>query len=210
MEVIKLTDTRTRQVINRNNKKAFELFAAKQYKKAFELFTHNLTLEPNNTESTIGILLADMAEDFEEQAVGLYEYYQILLSQEISKAKAREQILKTIKSFDKSTNSIFSMLKHLESLRADSLNGILYEDFKQITKEKKNFKEAFEDLMFSSKIIFTSKNEFYEFLNELIDNDYQDISMEDIDSLKKNIIYDGEIEKILQKVANDNRKKHKL
>ena len=80
MESIKLTDTRTRQVINKNNKKAFDFFAAKQYKKAFGFFAHNLSLEPNNTESTIGVLLSDMAQDFEEQALGLYEYYQILLS----------------------------------------------------------------------------------------------------------------------------------
>ena len=38
MESIKLTDTRTRQVINKNNKKAFDFFAAKQYKKAFGFF----------------------------------------------------------------------------------------------------------------------------------------------------------------------------
>ncbi len=56
-----------------------------------------------------------MAQDFEEQALGLYEYYQILLSQEISKSKAREQMLKTIRSFDKSTNKIFNMIKHIES-----------------------------------------------------------------------------------------------
>lgn len=209
MESIKLTDTRTRQVINRNNKKGFELFCAREYHKAFALFTHNLTLDTNNTESTIGVLLADMAQDFEDQAVGLYEYYQILLSQEVSKAKAREQILKTIKSFDASTNNIFSVFRHLENLRADSFDGILYRDFKQIVKEKNSFKEAFEDLIFSTKIIFTSRGEFYEFLNQLVENDYQDMSMEYIESLRKNIAYDGEIAKILQKVAHANQKKHK-
>lgn len=209
MEVIKLTDAHTRQVINKNNKRAFELFSAKRYDEAFKLFSHNLSLESSNAEAIIGLLLADMAQDFEEQALGLYEYYQILLSQEPSKARAREQILKTIKSFDKSTNNIFSMMKHFEHLRADAINGILYEDFKQIAKEKNSFKEAFEGLIFSTKIIFTNKQEFYEFLNALVDNDYQDMSIEYIESLKKNVIYDREIEKILQKVADDNQKKHK-
>ena len=36
------------------------------------------------------------------------------------------------------------------------------------------------------------------------------MSLEYIESLKKNVIYDKEIEKILQKVSNDNRKKHKI
>ncbi|MCX2716661.1 hypothetical protein OQH61_02805 [Helicobacter sp. MIT 21-1697] len=213
MESIKLTDTRTRQVINRNNKKAFGFFTAKQYKKAFDFFAYNLSLEPNNTESTIGVLLSDMAQDFEEQALGLYEYYQILLSQEITKSKAREQMLKTIRSFDKSTNKIFNMIKHIENLRADAINGILYQDFKQIVQDKQSFKEAFEDLIFSTKIIFTNKNEFYEFLNQLVENNYQDMSMEYIEymeSLRKSVIYDKEIEKILQKVADDNQKKRKI
>lgn len=207
MEVIKLTDTRTRHIINKNNKQGFVLFMAKQYKQAFEIFAHNLQLDSNNTESLIGLLLSDMAQDFEDQALGLYEYYQLLLSQEISKAKARAQILKAIQSFDKSTNGIFALLKNLENLRADSLEGILYQDFKKLAQE--NFKKTFEDLIFSTKIIFTNKNDFYDFLNQLVENDYQDMSLEYIESLKKNVIYDKEIEKILQKVSNDNRKKHK-
>ncbi|TLE01818.1 hypothetical protein [Helicobacter japonicus] len=208
MEVIKLTDTRTRHIINKNNKQGFVLFMAKQYKQAFEIFAHNLQLDSNNTESLIGLLLSDMAQDFEDQALGLYEYYQLLLSQEISKAKARAQILKAIQSFDKSTNGIFALLKNLENLRADSLEGILYQDFKKLAQE--NFKKTFEDLIFSTKIIFTNKNDFYDFLNQLVENDYQDMSLEYIESLKKNVIYDKEIEKILQKVSNDNRKKHKI
>lgn len=209
MEVVKLTDARTRQTINKNNKKAFEMFAQRRYKKAFEMFAYNLSLEPNNTESTIGVLLSDIAQDFEEQALGLYEYYQVLLSSKVSKNKARSQILKTIESFDKSTNSIFSVLRQIEHLKADSVEGILYEDFKHIVQES-SFKEAFEDLIFSTKIIFTNKSEFYEFLSALVENDYQDISLEYIESLKKHILYDSEIEKILQKVAYDNHKKHKI
>ncbi|WP_334082432.1 hypothetical protein, partial [Helicobacter typhlonius] len=188
-------------------KRAFALFIQKQYKQAFELFSHNLQLDSENTESLIGLLLADMAQDFEEQALGIYEYYQILLSQEISKTKARAQILKTIQSLDKSTNKIFSFLRGIENLRADAIDGILYQDFKRIAKD--NFKRAFEDLIFSTKIIFTNKGDFYEFLNQLVENDYQDMSLEYIESLKKNIMYDKEFEKILQKVGNDIHKKHK-
>lgn len=155
MEAIKLTDIRTRREVNKNNKRAFALFIQKQYKQAFELFSHNLQLDSENTESLIGLLLADMAQDFEEQALGIYEYYQILLSQEISKTKARAQILKTIQSLDKSTNKIFSFLRGIENLRADAIDGILYQDFKRIAKD--NFKRAFEDLIFSTKIILQTR-----------------------------------------------------
>lgn len=43
----------------------------------------------------------------------------------------------------------------------------------------------------------------------MVENDYQDMSLEYIESLKKNIMYDKEFEKILQKVGNDIHKKHK-
>lgn len=210
MEIVKLTDQNTRHILNRNNKKGFEFLSAKKYQQAYEFFAKNLVLDSDNTESMIGILLADMAIDFEEQALGLYEYYQILLAQEISKTQAQKQMLDTIKSFDKSTTKIFDTIKTIEALKADSINGILYEDFKQIAQTKESFKEAFEDLMFSTKIVFTNKSDFYEFLNYLVDNNYQDISMDYIESLKKNVFYDKEIEQILQKVINDSSKKHKL
>lgn len=210
MEIIKLTDQNTRHILNRNNKKGFEFLSAKKYQQAYEFFAKNLALDSDNTESMIGILLADMAIDFEEQALGLYEYYQILLTQEISKTQAQKQMLDTIKSFDKSTTKIFDTIKTIEALKADSINGILYEDFKQIAQTKESFKEAFEDLIFSTKIVFTNKSDFYEFLNYLVDNNYQDISMDYIESLKKNVFYDKEIEQILQKVINDSSKKHKL
>ncbi|RDU60776.1 hypothetical protein [Helicobacter marmotae] len=210
MENIKLTDTRTRAVINKNNKKAFALFTHRRYKEAFELFGHNLGLDADNTESLIGLLLSDIAQDFEEQALNLYEYYQVLLSQEVSKQKAREQILKTIENLDKNTNNVLALLRDIEHLRAECIEGILYQDFKRIAQERQNFKQTFEDLMFSTKIVFTHKNEFYEFLSELIDNDYQDLSLEYIETLKKGIAYDSEIEKILQKVLNGNCKKHKV
>ncbi|TLD82186.1 hypothetical protein LS68_004120 [Helicobacter sp. MIT 05-5293] len=210
MEIIKLTDQNTRHILNRNNKKGFELLSAKKYQQAYEFFAKNLALDSDNTESMIGILLADMATDFEEQALGLYEYYQILLTQEISKRQAQKQMLETIKSFDKSTTKIFDTIKTIEALKADSINGILYEDFKRIAQTKESFKEAFEDLIFSTKIVFTNKSDFYEFLNYLVDNNYEDISMDYIESLKKNVFYDKEIEQILQKVIDDSTKKHKL
>ena len=210
MEMIKLTDYSTRHTLNKNNKKGFELLGAKKYKEAYEFFAKNLALDSHNTESTIGILLSDMAMDFEDQALGLYEYYQILLTQEISKSQVQKQILDTIKSFDQSTTKIFEIIKSIESLRADSINGILYKDFKQMAQGKPSFKEAFEDLMFSTKIVFTNKSDFYEFLNHLIDNDYKEISIDYIESIKKSIFYDKELEQILQKVIDDYPKKNKL
>lgn len=206
MEVIKLTDSRTRHVINKNNKRGYELFAAKQYDKAFELFSYTLSLEPNNLESTIGVLLSDMAQDFEEQAVGLFEYYQILQTQEVSKTRVREQVIKAIKNFDNSTSKIFEMMKQFDTLHAESINGILFEDFKHLLRER-DFKEVFEDLIFSTKIIFTSKSDFYEFLEILVENDYKDMSLDYIESLRKNTFYDEKIEKILQKAFHDYQKK---
>ncbi len=62
--------------------------------------------------------------------------------------------------------------------------------------------------MFSTKIVFVKKSDFYEFLNLLIDNDLSDISMQYIETLKGDIIYDSEMQKIIKRALKANDNKH--
>ena len=62
-----------------------------------------------------------------------------------------------------------------------------------------NFKKIFEYAMFSTKIIFTNKGDFVEFLDLLVENDLPHISLQYIETLDSEIIYDGKIQGILKK-----------
>lgn len=206
---MKLSSINTRYVINKTNKKGFEQFSQKQYALAFRTFAHVLSLDPTNKEAKIGLLLSDSALDFPEHASHLFDYYQILLNK-TTKSKAIAQILEILESMDKATFFLSSVFKSADTKKAEELDGILYQDFLKAVKSRSSFKTAFEDLMFSTRIIFVSKQEFYSFLQQLIENGFLDIGLEYIEHLRE-VYYDYELDEILSKaLKNDHKKKHKL
>ena len=208
----KLTAQNTRYAINKAIKEAFELFSTKQYERAFKSFERILSIAPKNKDAKIGILLCDSARDFPENAYSLFEYYQILLSSKVSKQKAQRQILEILESVDRASFSLSDKFRGIEQKKMQELDGILYQDFLRSIKNRSSFKEAFEDIMFSTKIAFTSPQEFYDFLEQLIENGFTEIGLEYIESFKalRHTRFDSRLDAILTKALNAHNKKHKL
>ncbi len=182
--------------------KAKKAFMLKKYAFAMQLFNNIIIDNPDNKEARLGILLCDMANDNEEQAQKLFEYYQLTRVQKI--ANAEDSIINLINILDKNTNHFVALLNNYEEAQMNDIDGILYSDFKRIVKDKNDFKTIFEYAMFSTKIIFTKKSDFYEFLNLLIDNGMGNISMQYIESLNSDIVNDNEIQKIIKRVIKTN------
>ena len=61
--------------------------------------------------------------------------------------------------------------------RINAENGIKYEDFMSLIQSRGSFKEAFEDIMFSTKVIISKKEDFVDFLAKLIENGFVEISL---------------------------------
>lgn len=194
----KLSAINSRYAINKAIKNAFLLFAQKDYQRAFSEFEKILALNPQNREAKIGLLLSDSALELPEHATHIFDYYQILLAK-TTKQKAIAQVLEILESLDKATFFLSSMFKDAEQNKAEEMEGILYEDFLRALQKRESFKEAFEDLMFSTRIIFTNKREFYSFLRQLLENDFIDIGLEYIENLH-DVYYDAELDKLLKKV----------
>ena len=157
-------------------------------------------------EAKLGVLLCDIALDNEDQAQKLFEYYQIIRSQKV--ASPHEIIFNLIKILDSNVNHFSSLINNFEEEQISSINGILYSEFKQLLKQS-DFKTLFENSIFSTKIIFTKKSDFYEFLNLLIDNDLTELSMQYIETIKSDMIYDSEIQKIIKRVLDSDARKNK-
>ena len=174
----------------------------KKYATAIQLFNDVIIDNPENKEAKLGLLLCDMASDNEEQAQKLFEYYQLTKAQK--KADAEEGIINLINILDKNTNHFVALLNEYEEAQMNDIDGILYSDFKKIANDKNDFKKIFEYAMFSTKIIFTKKSDFYEFLNLLIDNGMSNISMQYIESLSSDITSDSEIQKIIKRALKAN------
>lgn len=107
-------------------------------------------------------------------------------------------------------NGIFELLEFLESksVQNDAMEDqdvISYEDFLMAVKGS-NFKNVFENIMFSTKVMISNKDDFLEFISNLIKNDFLEMSMNYLESAATMFSGDERIEKLfdeLQKRKND-------
>ncbi|MGX2984602.1 hypothetical protein ACWIWK_03870 [Helicobacter sp. 23-1048] len=196
-----LTTISLRQQVNKLLKDGFKLFRHKNYGRAYNYFERAFLLAPQNKEAKIGLFLTEHAKDYPDSAHTTYEFYQHLLSSGTSRLKSQKQILKIIQSMDEATLVLSNNFKNTDSKKTQSLDGVLYGDFLEAVSTRGSFKEAFEDIMFSSKLIFTKKKDFYHFLHQLIDNGFAEIGLEYAYSLEAQD-YDAEIEKIIKKAIS--------
>lgn len=192
-------DPRKRTLI----KKGFNAFINGEYKSALGLFSDALFLDKDDMGAKIGLLLSDMATDFPNEANGFYQLYETMLKSQPRSArlKIQYQVLDLIHSFDNNLNKMCSILQDEDNAQAENIDGILYRDFKKMCQEK-NFKEVFENLMFSTKIVFTNKNDFCDFLDLLVENNFYEMSLDYIENMPIVAMYDKKINQILQKAMD--------
>ncbi|WP_104697423.1 MULTISPECIES: histidine kinase [unclassified Helicobacter] len=182
--------------------KGFRAFEAEDYSGAMRFFSDALRLDEEDLEAKIGLLLSDMISDFPKEAQGFYELYKamILNNPRAMRKKIQQGILDSIQSFDNGIEKISAVLCEDNNQKIDEMDGILYSDFKAMCLET-NFKEVFENLIFSTKIIFTKKEDFYDFLEVLLENNFVDFCLQYIENMKEAMYYDLRIKDILQRAV---------
>jgi len=105
-----------------------------------------------------------------------------------------EEILKILESRDE------------ESEYFEEQDAISYEDFKRAVYKDGSFKKVFENIMFSTKVMISNKDDFLEFLGNLIKNDFIDMSMNYLESAAVMFGGDERIDQLfkeIQKRQND-------
>ncbi len=168
-------------------------FFKREYKDALLNFSLALKEKPEDQEARIGALLADMAFEKEEEAVALFEYYEVSKSMKIENAlETLEQIIDSIEYESDPLNDILSTIEERIVAIED---GILYSDFIAHVSSREDVKRALEDLMFSSKIIIYKKEDFIELIGILLDNGYRDLAFNYLESAlllypDDNVFYD--------------------
>ncbi|WP_024954093.1 hypothetical protein [Sulfurospirillum arcachonense] len=186
---------------NKFIKRAIESFYQKNFKSSLLNFSLALEELPNSSEARIGAILSDLAMEKEDEAVALFEYY--LLSKDSGIKNIEATVEEIIDSVDLSLESLEALF--LEDEIEDKINeenGIAYEDFKIFIENKSSFKEAFEDIMFSTKVIIHKKDDFIDFLEQLIDNGFKDISLNYFESAVQMYPNDERLLSLVKKVEN--------
>ncbi|TLD86077.1 hypothetical protein [Helicobacter sp. MIT 05-5294] len=182
--------------------KAKLAFNKRQYLRVLEILSYaHLLLENLSDKESLYIkmlsALSDMALDYEDEARALFEYYQVTHiknNQEVAKV-----VLGMVENFDKNLYALNLAIWSLQEAEIDKNDGILYEDF-ETHSAKVGFKEAFEDLMFSSKIIFTNKSEFLFFVRNLVKFGFEDVAINYFENSGNLLFYDRDFMRLYRKI----------
>lgn len=180
-------------------KRGIESFYSKNFSNALLNFSLALEQSPDSKEARIGAMLSDMAFEKEDEAYSLFEYY--LIAKDSGNPNSEKVVEELINSADFSLESLEALFLQVEiEAKINEENGIAYEDFKIFIENKSSFKEAFEDIMFSTKVIIHKKDDFIDFLEKLIDNGFKDISLNYFESAVAMFPNDEKLLSLIKKV----------
>ncbi len=161
-------------MMNRFKELANSSFMQRDFKKA--LLNYSLALKefPEDKEAKIGALLADLAFEKEDEAIALFEYYEV--TKAVGTENAEETIERIIENYDSENDPLYDFLSGLEERFVNIEEGILFDEFIAHVNSREDLKTAMEDLMFSSKIIIYKKEDFVELIGMLLDIGYSDMA----------------------------------
>jgi tetratricopeptide (TPR) repeat protein len=179
---------------------AKKYFSQSDYKKALEKFAAVLQNYPNSKEAYNGVILSEMALSGEGGAEALFDYYEILQSED--KESADEIMSEILENMDGTLEKLSEVFAEPLREKLEAEDGILYEDFKNILAQNDgDFKRVFDNIMFSTKVIITKKEDFLEFLNLLIENGYNEMALNYLENALSVYPTDMQLRALLKKLA---------
>jgi len=180
---------------------AKKYFSESNYQKALEKFAFVLQTDPSSKEAYNGVILSEMALSGEGGAEALFDYYEVLKSED--QESADEIMSDILDNMEGTLEKLTELLSEPFRDKLEEEDGILYEDFMQILHENNNnFKEVFENIMFSTKVIITKKEDFLNFLDQLIDNGYNEMAMNYLENALSVYPTDLKLRELVDKVAD--------
>jgi hypothetical protein len=145
------------------------------------LISYGLILKdyPALDEAKIGVYLSDLGIESEEEAQALFDYYQVIKTE---KENAVDIIDGLIDTLDSSKKYIHELLLNPIQEQVEYGNGIRYSDFLLLIESRGSFKKAFEDIMFSTKVVITEKDEFIDFVTQLANEGFDEMALNYLDA----------------------------
>jgi hypothetical protein len=164
-------------------------FLRKDYGNALKIYGLILRDHPQLKEAEVGAYLSDMGLDNDEDAQALFDYYQAIKDSN----RDADQVIDDLMQAIHSTRVIIHQAFGSKSDDAPYEEGIAYDDFVLSIEDKGSFRQAFEDIMFSTKVVITTQEEFIDFITRLIEAGYHDMALGYLDTLAGDPVHDQEI-----------------
>lgn len=177
---------------------ANSFFTQKMFEKALFLYSQLSSNFPSNKEYPIYALFCDIASEDEEKAISLFDYFSVVKQDSIEEAITYVEDI--VNAYDGDIDKMMGLLKDLSNSTVDSLDAIKYDDFKSLIESRGSFRIAFEDIMFSTKVAIENKDDFFDFVTKLIDNDFNTTAYTYLDGFNEYFSYDEEIEKLYKRL----------
>jgi tetratricopeptide (TPR) repeat protein len=178
---------------------AKDYFSKSDYKNALDKFAQVLQHFPNSKEAYNSVILSEMALSGEGGAEALFDYYEIL--KEEDKESANIIMSEILENMDGSLEKLSEVFAEPLRDRLEFEDGILYKDFKAIIENGESFKETFENIMFSTRVIITQKEDFIDFLDQLIEHDFAEMALSYLENALSVYPSDKLLRKLLKKLA---------
>jgi tetratricopeptide (TPR) repeat protein len=178
---------------------AKDSFSQADYKNALDKFAAVLQNFPNSKEAYNGVILSEMAMSGESGAEALFDYYEIL--REEDQEEADTIMSEILQNMDGAIDKLGEIFAEPLRDRIELEDGILYQDFKDILATGESFKKTFENIMFSTRVIITQKEDFIDFLDNLIEHDYKDMALTYLENALGAYPTDEPLRKLLKKLA---------
>jgi len=176
--------------------RAEEQFTSGKYENALRTYGLLLKEYPTDSDAQIGVFLCDIGMESADEAQALFDYYQIIKNEQDDASEVMVNLLSTL---DVSQGQVAELLSSTTD-KAEYKDGIEYQDFLKFIDERGDFKRAFEDVMFSTRVILKNKEEYVLFITELIEKGQQELATQFLDSLSNSFADDQEIYALYHKL----------
>lgn len=155
--------------------RAEDLFQNGAYNDALTMYGLALKEQPASREARIGAMLSDVALENDEEAQAIFDYYQVLKNE--SNPDAETIIEEMIGSLDDAAVKIAEFFDGVDFFKEELADGIDYDEFKSLILQRGSFKRAFEDIMFSTRVIITEKDDLLDFVERLSTNGFKEMAI---------------------------------
>ncbi len=164
---------------NRLLQRAEEEFLQGDFKMALQTYGLLLKDYPAMDEAKVGVYLSDLGIESAEEAQALFDYYQVLKQE---RENAADIIDGLIESLSTTKMQLSELLVDPVQEQIEYGEGIRYSDFLELVESRGSFKKAFEDIMFSTKVVITDKDQFIDFVTRLAKEGFDEMALNYLDA----------------------------
>jgi len=164
---------------NRLLQRAEEEFLQGDFQMALQTYGLLLKDYPGMDEAKVGVYLSDLATESAEEAQALFDYYQLIKEERENAADIIDGLIESLASTKTQLNEL--LIDPLQE-QVEYGEGIRYSDFLDLVKSRGSFKKAFEDIMFSTKVVITDKDQFIDFVTRLAEEGFDEMALNYLDA----------------------------